>query len=146
MKYVCLLAAAAHDVGHVGLNNNFLVNTNDPLAITYCYDAPLEKMHASKSFELMRLPKSDVFSIFDGEELKNARAWFTSLILATDMAGHFHHISQLNNKFDTVGLKVEVRASNARGCLLKLGDEGMRLKASVLGPRGGGGGVSLFFF
>ena len=54
MKYVCLLAAAAHDVGHVGLNNNFLVNTNDPLAVTYCYEAPLEKMHASKGFEVRK--------------------------------------------------------------------------------------------
>ena len=111
MKYVSLLAAAAHDVGHIGLNNNFLVNTNDPLAIMYCYEAPLEKMHAAKGFELMRLPDADVFHIFDGEELKNARHWFMSLILSTDMADHFHHISQLTKKLDTVGL--EFKDNNA---------------------------------
>ena len=72
----------------------------------------------------MRKANSDVFSVFDGEDLKNARAWFTSLILATDMADHFHHISQLTKKLDTVGM--EVKDNNADTVLLC----GMLLHAS----------------
>ena len=34
-KFAALCAAAAHDVGHMGLNNNYLINTEDPVAITY---------------------------------------------------------------------------------------------------------------
>jgi len=75
MKYVALLAAACHDCGHKGFNNNFLVNTNDPLALTYCYDAPLERMHAAKGFEMMREKDCDAFGVFDGEDLKKARKW-----------------------------------------------------------------------
>lgn len=106
-----LSAASAHDVGHVGVNNNFLVNTNHELAIRYCYEAPLEKMHASKGFEYMRGTDSDVFHIFDGEELKTARLWFMNFILATDMADHFMHISQLTGKIER-GVGVEVKDDN----------------------------------
>ncbi len=72
-KFAALLAAASHDVGHDGFNNNFLINTDDPLAITYHYDSPLEHMHAARAFELMRLPGCDVLSFFDGENLKETR-------------------------------------------------------------------------
>ncbi len=30
----CLLAAAAHDVDHAGLTNDFLINTSNPLAVS----------------------------------------------------------------------------------------------------------------
>ena len=63
-KLCAFLAATAHDVSHGGKNNNFLVNSDDPLAITYHYDSPLEHMHAAKAFELMRLPGCDVLSFF----------------------------------------------------------------------------------
>ncbi|GMH48900.1 hypothetical protein TrVE_jg8753 [Triparma verrucosa] len=125
MKYVALLAASAHDVGHVGVNNNFLVNTNDKLAITYCYEAPLEKMHASKGFEFMRIADSDVFHIFDGEELKTARHWFLNFILATDMAEHFHHISDLTGKIES-SVGIEVKDDNDHALLVI----GMLLHAS----------------
>ena len=47
-RVACLTAALVHDLGHWGLNNNFLIATNDPLAITYNYTSPLESMHVSK--------------------------------------------------------------------------------------------------
>ena len=47
-KLAALTAALVHDVGHRGLNNNWLIATDDPLAITYNYTSPLESMHASK--------------------------------------------------------------------------------------------------
>ena len=104
MKYIALLAAACHDCGHGGFNNNFLVNTNDQLAIIYSYDAPLERMHAAKGFEIMREKDCDAFCVFDGEELRKARKFFASFILATDMADHFAHVGQLTKQLESVGV------------------------------------------
>ena len=124
MKYVALLAACAHDVGHSGVNNNFLVNTNDDLAILYSYDAPLERMHASKGFALMREKNSDVFSIFDGEQLKKSRKWFMNFILSTDMGEHFAHVGQLKKQVSTVGvnLAAEKDAEFVLGMILHAAD------------------------
>jgi hypothetical protein len=36
-----LLAAYAHDNGHQGLTNNFYINSEDPLALTYSNISPL---------------------------------------------------------------------------------------------------------
>ena len=66
-KFAILLSAVAHDVAHPGYNANFLINSNDPIAVRYHYDSPLEHLHSAKSFELMRIPGCDVLSFFDGE-------------------------------------------------------------------------------
>jgi cAMP-specific phosphodiesterase 4 len=107
MKFAALLSAAAHDVGHGGFNNNWLINTEDPLAIRYLYEAPLEHMHSAKAFELMRLPGCDVLSFFDGENLKDVRKMMVAFILGTAMEGHFGHLADLNKKLDTVGIHLD---------------------------------------
>ena len=115
----------------MGVNNNFLVNTNDKLAITYCYEAPLEKMHASKGFELMRIADSDVFHIFDGEELKTARHWFLNFILATDMAEHFHHITDLTGKIES-SVGIEVKDDNDHALLGEASSEAIEEQTTHL--------------
>jgi len=47
-----LVGALAHDVGHPGLNNLFLVKSKHPLALTYNDRSPLENMHASVLYEV----------------------------------------------------------------------------------------------
>ena len=49
--FALLTSALAHDVGHPGVNNAFLVNTGAPLAMRYNDISPLENMHASIMFE-----------------------------------------------------------------------------------------------
>ena len=48
-----LFASLVHDIGHKGVNNSFLVQTRDPLAIIYNDFSVLENMHAAKTFELL---------------------------------------------------------------------------------------------
>ena len=50
---MALTAALAHDVGHWGYNNGWLVATHDPLAVAYHYTSPLESMHAAKALQLL---------------------------------------------------------------------------------------------
>ena len=46
----CYLAAIVHDFEHVGFNNDFLVNSCDPLALRYNDKAPMENHHLAVSY------------------------------------------------------------------------------------------------
>jgi hypothetical protein len=45
-----ILAACAHDVGHPGLTNSFLIQTHSPLAVLYSDTSVLELHHSGKRF------------------------------------------------------------------------------------------------
>lgn len=40
-RVLYLIAAYAHDVGHQGLTNEYYINNNHELALTYLYMSPL---------------------------------------------------------------------------------------------------------
>ncbi|KAL8448233.1 hypothetical protein Emag_004001 [Eimeria magna] len=52
-EVVMCLAALGHDVGHPGLNNAFLVSTNQSIALVYNDNAVLENYHAYLTFKLI---------------------------------------------------------------------------------------------
>ena len=52
-----LLAAATHDIGHLGVNNAFLKSTKHELALIYNDHSPLENMHISLAFKMLLEPK-----------------------------------------------------------------------------------------
>ena len=53
----CYLAAIVHDFEHVGFNNDFLVNSSDPLAVRYNDRAPMENHHLAAAFSLLARPE-----------------------------------------------------------------------------------------
>ena len=60
MLFTCIVAALIHDCGHPGVNNAFLVKTDDPLAITYNDKSPLENMHCATAFGIMQDRRSNI--------------------------------------------------------------------------------------
>lgn len=48
-----LLSAISHDLGHPGVNNPFLINTLDKLAIRYNDKSILENMHVAKAYQII---------------------------------------------------------------------------------------------
>ena len=50
-------SALVHDFEHGGLNNDFLIKTQHPLAITYNDQSPLENHHVSAASRLLRDPE-----------------------------------------------------------------------------------------
>eukprot|EP00913_Durusdinium_trenchii_P002266 g2092.t1 len=46
-QFWLLIAAAGHDLGHLGVNNQFLVETNHDVAVKYNDRSPLENMHCA---------------------------------------------------------------------------------------------------
>jgi len=56
-------AALVHDYEHGGLNNDFLVKTAHPLAITYSDQSPLEHHHVAAATRVFLEPECMYFTV-----------------------------------------------------------------------------------
>lgn len=83
-----LIAAAAHDVGHPGVNNQFLTVTRHDLAVRYNDSSVLENYHAANLFELTKSVNRDVFAGLTSEQFTSMRKLVVRAILMTDMSQH----------------------------------------------------------
>ena len=59
-KLCVILACAIHDVGHPGVNNDFLVKTGDPEALIYNDTSVNENMHVRVAFEILQLKECNI--------------------------------------------------------------------------------------
>lgn len=89
-----LVGALAHDVGHIGVNNLFLVKTKHTLAIQHNDRSPLENMHCVVLYELLRKDSTNIFVNLDEKQWREARKIILTIILGTDMSHHFEQISK----------------------------------------------------
>ncbi|GAX72650.1 hypothetical protein CEUSTIGMA_g106.t1 [Chlamydomonas eustigma] len=102
MEIFCIImAAAVHDLGHLGVNNDFLINSKHPRATTYNDKSVNENYHISRAFEIARTtPSCDIFESFTFEEQKKCRKLMIDTVFATDMAIHFDLLKAFNEKID----------------------------------------------
>lgn len=89
-----VIGTLCHDVGHGALNNRFLVNSRDSLAITYNDQSVLEMMHASVAYSLLQQESTNILKNLDNDSWMLVRKVVLRLILATgiaysDMSRHF---------------------------------------------------------
>eukprot|EP00981_Chlorochromonas_danica_P011321 scaffold3873_cov177-Ochromonas_danica.AAC.1 len=89
-----LVGALAHDVGHPGVNNSFLVKTQHQLAIQHNDRSPLENMHCVTLYEVLGNPETAIFANLDKKQKIESRAIILTIILGTDMAHHFEQIQK----------------------------------------------------
>ena len=88
-KFALLVAALAHDVGHEGVNNSFLVATRHPLTLTHGDTSPLERFHLASLYELCaRHPEADIFAACDDATWRAVRRTVSNCVLHTDMVHH----------------------------------------------------------
>jgi cAMP-specific phosphodiesterase 4 len=116
-SFLLLLAAAAHDVGHPGLNNAFLTVTDDPAAVRWNDVSVNENGHLHACLRLIR--EKGVFSRFSDEEKRGCRATLGRLILSTDMAHH----TKLVEEFVDAATNAMEKASTTRSEEEALSDE-----------------------
>eukprot|EP00948_MAST-09A_sp_MAST-9A-sp1_P003325 g3325.t1 len=87
-----IVAGLIHDLGHPGLNNPFLVDTQDPLALRYNDNSPLENYHAATGFELMAKKECNIAENLKKDDFKRFRKIAVTMVLGTDMAAnHSRH-------------------------------------------------------
>jgi hypothetical protein len=88
------LSCICHDFKHPGVNNNFLKETKDELAIRYNDLSILENMHISETFRLI-IQNNDcnIFFGVDSNIFKTIRQKMIACVLSTDMVNHSKHIA-----------------------------------------------------
>lgn len=96
---ICLISAAIHDFQHPGLNNAFLINTSDPLAILYNDKSVLENHHVSASFKLLAQTENNFWEEISVESMRKYRAQIISLVLSTDFSKHFKELGKFKLTF-----------------------------------------------
>eukprot|EP00928_Gymnodinium_smaydae_P015632 TRINITY_DN15793_c0_g1_i2.p1 TRINITY_DN15793_c0_g1~~TRINITY_DN15793_c0_g1_i2.p1 ORF type:complete len:561 (+),score=66.98 TRINITY_DN15793_c0_g1_i2:92-1774(+) len=108
-----LLGALAHDVGHPGKNNAFLMNTRADLAISYNDKSVLENMHASVCFQTLFEPANNFFENAEPSDFALVRTKMIEAILATDLSTHFDLMDKLDHVLLTVKDDSIERAADA---------------------------------
>lgn len=91
-----LVAALGHDVNHLGVNNQFLVETSHALALKYNDKSVLENLHCSTLFEVLSDASTNVLKVLEKADYKVARAGIVEVILGTDMVRHSEDIKALS--------------------------------------------------
>ncbi|KAJ3273736.1 cAMP-specific 3',5'-cyclic phosphodiesterase 4D [Terramyces sp. JEL0728] len=97
------IAAAIHDFGHPGVNNNFLISTNHKFAMLYNDKSVLENHHCSAGLKLLMKPDNYFFENIDKKTFTTIRSSIISMVLATDLALHFDLLTAFKKKVATAG-------------------------------------------
>jgi len=90
-----MVAAVGHDLGHLGVNNQFLVATSHELAVVYNDKSPLENMHCWKLFQILGY-EAPLFAAIDKEAYKLIRRDIIEVILHTDITKHNELVKDLS--------------------------------------------------
>ncbi|XP_026194217.1 uncharacterized protein LOC34619255 [Cyclospora cayetanensis] len=128
-ELIMCIAALGHDVGHPGLNNAFLVSTNQSLALVYNDNAVLENYHSYITFKTISATAG-----VDGGILKvrQEKKQVIELILATDMAQHFPILSSFRARIASPAFSVSFNEEDRwmlAKLLIKTGDIGHSMLA-----------------
>jgi hypothetical protein len=83
-----LFAAIIHDMEHPGFNNDFLVKTRAPVAITYSDRSVLESHHVAQGFRALLHPRLNFVEELSPQDFALFRSISIQLVLATDMSRH----------------------------------------------------------
>jgi hypothetical protein len=87
-----LFAAIIHDMEHPGFNNDFLIKTRAPVAITYNDRSVLENHHCAQGFRALLHPRLNFVEALSPQDFTLFRSTVIQLVLATDMSRHAEYM------------------------------------------------------
>ena len=96
-KCALFLSCMCHDYKHPGVNNNYLKETRNKIAIKYNDISILENMHIAQTFKLINNQSNEynIFQDLDNDTYKQFRKEMISCVLATDMNFHNDYLNFL---------------------------------------------------
>ncbi|KAI9471848.1 MAG: hypothetical protein EXX96DRAFT_509592 [Benjaminiella poitrasii] len=97
--FALFIAAIGHDAAHPGVNNVFLVNSSNPLAVLYNDRSVLENLHSTTLFQL--LSKHGIIQLVgapNSDDYKEFRKVIVSSILSTDMSLHPEYLARIKEQ------------------------------------------------
>lgn len=106
-KLAAFIAAAVHDIGHPGLTNQFLVETQHPYSVLYNDKSVLENFHAATAFKLLSDAKLNVLASLSKADRTAVRKMIIAMILGTDMALHFKHLAEFRSVVENLKSSAE---------------------------------------
>jgi hypothetical protein len=107
----CFFAAALHDLDHLGVSNQFLINTQHPLAVEHQNSSVLERHHIGSALRLV----DEYLHSLEIDEKRLFKNIVTEMILSTDLANHHDLLS----RFTLTGedqLSVLLHAADMSSC------------------------------
>ncbi|EUB59461.1 cAMP-specific 3',5'-cyclic phosphodiesterase [Echinococcus granulosus] len=96
-----IIACAVHDVNHPGVTNQYLINTNDALAILYNDASVLENYHLAVAFNLLTFPGCDILVNLTRKQRLTFRRMVIDMVLCTDMSKHMSLLADLKTMVET---------------------------------------------
>eukprot|EP00798_Chlamydomonas_sp_ICE-L_P004146 gene4146-14244_t len=92
------LGALIHDYEHRGVNNQFLVQAGDELALMYNDISPMENHHLKAAFTLLREDQYNFLDKLPRKDYDTMRSGIIDLVLTTDMKQHFNTVASFTSK------------------------------------------------
>jgi hypothetical protein len=99
-QHAILIAAVAHDIGHFGLTNAFLIDVRDELAVYYNDRSPLENMHCNKLFCILSGVSTNVLSHLPIDQFRRIRKIIIDIIIHTDPMHHGAMVNDLRSMYE----------------------------------------------
>jgi cAMP-specific phosphodiesterase 4 len=96
-KMAVLVASAVHDVSHPGNNNNFEVEAETDIAITYNDQSVLENFHLATAFRILKQTGHNIFGHLPKKTQRMLRDLMIHAVLATDMKLHVRLVALLQS-------------------------------------------------
>lgn len=90
-----IIASAIHDVDHPGFTNQYLINTQNELAIMYNDESVLEQHHLAVAFKLLQDRDCDFLVGLNRKQRQSFRKMVIEMVLATDMSKHMSLLADL---------------------------------------------------
>jgi hypothetical protein len=127
-----LIGALAHDVGHPGVNNLYLVKAKDKLALLHNDKSPLENMHCALLYETLAKAEYNIFENFTEQQWRDSRKMILTIVLATDMMHHFEQISKTQLFLEVNGEDIKKFCRGEKDTIDCFGEETNRLFVAEL--------------
>ena len=135
-KTAILLAALGHDALHLGVNNQYLINTNHPLVEEFGLESLQEKRSIDYLLKILKqnnlYTQSDTSSPMLNNQIRRSLKLIKETILYTDFKRHKELMNRMNAKVPSIVKVIQVNKEQNTDISMHLDDETRSLIASFI--------------